>query len=81
MCNNFNKKILDEASKGYIKDDADRRHEKIHFMDEAIKAAIDGMNANEGGPFGCVVVKDGKIVGRGKIKLLQLMIPQLMQKF
>ena len=38
---------------------------KEHFMQEAVNAAIQGMNNNEGGPFGCVVVKDGKIIGRG----------------
>ncbi len=36
-----------------------------YFMNEAVNAAIKGMNANEGGPFGCVVVKNGVIVGRG----------------
>ena len=36
-----------------------------YFMNEAVKAAIKGMDANEGGPFGCVIVKDGEIIGRG----------------
>ena len=35
------------------------------FMQEAIRLAIDGVNAGRGGPFGAVVVKDGQIVGRG----------------
>jgi len=35
------------------------------FMDEAIKEAYQGISKNEGGPFGCVIVKDNKIVGRG----------------
>jgi guanine deaminase len=35
------------------------------FMREAIRLAEAGMNANEGGPFGCVIVKNGIIVGRG----------------
>ena len=34
-------------------------------MTEAVKEALKGMRNNEGGPFGCVIVKDGKIVGRG----------------
>ena len=34
-------------------------------MQEAIRLAIDGVNAGRGGPFGAVVVKDGQIVGRG----------------
>ena len=39
--------------------------EKIKFMQEAILLANEGMIANTGGPFGTVVVKDGKIIGRG----------------
>jgi tRNA(Arg) A34 adenosine deaminase TadA len=42
---------------------------KEKFMQEAVNAALKGMNNNEGGPFGCVVVKDGKIVGRGNNKV------------
>ncbi len=38
---------------------------EIEFMKEAIKTGIEGMNANSGGPFGCVVVKGDKVVGRG----------------
>jgi tRNA(Arg) A34 adenosine deaminase TadA len=36
-----------------------------YFMNEAVNAAIKGMESNEGGPFGCVIVKDGEIIGRG----------------
>ncbi len=39
------------------------------FMQEAINAALKGMDNNEGGPFGCVVVKDGKIIGKGNNKV------------
>ncbi len=35
------------------------------FMREAISLAVEKMEAGEGGPFGAVIVKDGKIVGRG----------------
>ncbi|MEM7036782.1 MAG: nucleoside deaminase [Bacteroidota bacterium] len=35
------------------------------FMMEAIRLSLEGVRAGDGGPFGCVVVKDGKIVGRG----------------
>ena len=35
------------------------------FLREAIRLAREKMEADEGGPFGAVVVKDGKIVGRG----------------
>ncbi|MBA3960324.1 MAG: nucleoside deaminase [Chthoniobacterales bacterium] len=35
------------------------------WMREAISLGREGMRANEGGPFGAVVVCSGKIVGRG----------------
>ncbi len=35
------------------------------FMKEAIEEARKGILADEGGPFGSVIVKDGEIVGRG----------------
>ena len=34
-------------------------------MREAIRISLEMMRANKGGPFGAVVVRDGKIVGRG----------------
>ena len=34
-------------------------------MREAIQLAEDGMSAGRGGPFGCVVVRRGEVVGRG----------------
>jgi len=42
---------------------------EIKFMKAAVNAALKGMDNNEGGPFGCVVVKDGEIVGRGNNKV------------
>lgn len=36
------------------------------FMREAIRLAEDGMRGGQGGPFGCVVVRRGEIVGRGQ---------------
>ncbi|WP_019990884.1 nucleoside deaminase [Rudanella lutea] len=36
-----------------------------YFMREAIRLAREGMNTGKGGPFGCIIVKDGQIVGRG----------------
>jgi tRNA(Arg) A34 adenosine deaminase TadA len=38
-------------------------HEK--FMRRAIELALKGVDENLGGPFGCVVVKDGEIIGEG----------------
>jgi tRNA(Arg) A34 adenosine deaminase TadA len=35
------------------------------FMRRAIELAQMGMDGNAGGPFGCVVVKDGEIIGEG----------------
>jgi guanine deaminase len=35
------------------------------FMREAIRLAEEGMRGGRGGPFGCVVVRDGRVVGRG----------------
>lgn len=34
-------------------------------MSEAIKEAYAGINAGDGGPFGTVILKDGKIIGKG----------------
>ena len=35
------------------------------FMREAIRLSRDGVRAGRGGPFGCVVVREGRIIGRG----------------
>ena len=35
------------------------------FLDRAIELAKEGMEENQGGPFGCVVVKNGEIIGEG----------------
>ena len=37
---------------------------KIDFMKAALKEAFSGMRKGDGGPFGAVVVKGGKIVSR-----------------
>ena len=38
-------------------------------MQEAILLSLKGMANNEGGPFGCVIVKGDEIVGRGNNKV------------
>jgi guanine deaminase len=35
------------------------------FMQRAVELARNGMANNEGGPFGCVIVKDGAIIAEG----------------
>jgi tRNA(Arg) A34 adenosine deaminase TadA len=41
------------------------------FMRMAIELANNGMEAGNGGPFGCVIVKDGKIIGQGSNMVLK----------
>jgi tRNA(Arg) A34 adenosine deaminase TadA len=49
------------------------REEK--FMSEAIKLSRNGVLNNEGGPFGCVVVKGEEIIGRGNNRVTSLNDP------
>jgi guanine deaminase len=35
------------------------------FLERAIELSREGMRAGKGGPFGCVIVKDKKIIGEG----------------
>ena len=44
--------------------------DKKKFMQEAIREAYEGINNRHGGPFGTVIVKDEKIVGRGHNRVL-----------
>lgn len=44
---------------------------KNKFMQEAINEAREGIFNQEGGPFGSVIVKDGKIVGRGHNRVVK----------
>ena len=41
----------------------------IQYMRRAIELAEKGMDSNSGGPFGAVVVKDGKIIAEGYNKV------------
>jgi len=43
--------------------------DKEKFMAEAIRLSFETMRSNEGGPFGCVIVKDGEIIARGTNKV------------
>ena len=49
--------------------------ESIELMRLAIAEAREGIHAGHGGPFGTVIVKDGKIVGRGHNCVLLLNDP------
>ena len=44
---------------------------ELFFMDEAIKLAEHGMRSGDGGPFGAVIVREGKIIGSGWNKVLK----------
>jgi guanine deaminase len=37
----------------------------LQFMRRAIELAQKGIDANDGGPFGCVIVKNGELIGEG----------------
>ena len=39
--------------------------DKLSFMQEAIRLSVSNVEEGKGGPFGAVVVKDGKIIARG----------------
>lgn len=43
----------------------------MNFMDEAVKEARHTMNLNYGGPFGAVIVKDGKIIAKASNTVLK----------
>ena len=42
----------------------------MDYMDIALEEAYEGIRAHHGGPFGCVIVKDGKIIVRGHNRVL-----------
>jgi guanine deaminase len=40
-------------------------HGNPEFMKQAIQLATDNVTSGRGGPFGCVIVKDGKVIATG----------------
>lgn len=44
-------------------------------MRRAIQLARDGMNAGEGGPFGCVIARAGGVIGEGHNRVLASLDP------
>ena len=47
----------------------------IKFMERAVELAHRGMKKNEGGPFGCVIVKNGEILAEGNNRVTFLNDP------
>ena len=45
------------------------------FMGMAFKEAFKGMTDNEGGPFGAVVVKDGRVIAKGHNRVVKTKDP------
>ena len=41
------------------------------YMKRAIEQAKKGIHAGHGGPFGCVIVKDGRVVGEGHNEVIE----------
>src|ERR1700732_5036492 len=55
--------------------DIESQEEKKQFMHEATRLAIESVEKGWGGPFGAVIVKDGKVIGRGQNRVLLTGIP------
>jgi tRNA(Arg) A34 adenosine deaminase TadA len=55
--------ILGFKNNNFVERIAMTREEK--FMQEAIRLSLVGIQQNQGGPFGCVIVKGDEIIGRG----------------
>ncbi len=47
----------------------DNRHRR--YMLEALELAKSGMECGAGGPFGCIIVKEGVVIGRGYNRVLE----------
>jgi tRNA(Arg) A34 adenosine deaminase TadA len=55
--------VMEEGLTLYIPHSQEEIDKK--FMQIAIDLAKRGMERNEGGPFGCIIVKDGQVIGTG----------------
>lgn len=66
--------VLFFAGPGCIAERSSKQPEELTasnpFMQAAISEARKGILNGDGGPFGCVIVKDGKIVGKGHNRVL-----------
>ena len=45
------------------------------YMKIAVEQAREGINSGHGGPFGCVIVKDGKVIGKGHNEVIRINDP------
>lgn len=45
------------------------------FMKKAVEEAQTGIRSGHGGPFGCVIVKDGKVIGKGHNEVVKMNDP------
>jgi len=49
--------------------------DEMSFLEKAIELSKRGMESGNGGPFGCVIVKDNKIIGEGNNRVTSLNDP------
>lgn len=56
-------------------DSTDEAAQHAHWMEEAVALARAGMRIHGGGPFGAVIVADGRLVGRGCNQVTPLLDP------
>lgn len=42
------------------------KEQQRQFMQEAIALSLENVNLSEGGPFGALIVKEGKVIAKGK---------------
>ena len=61
----------DCCAQGIIKEANNMCDNHKHFMQAAIDEAEKNLQTNDGGPFGAVIVKDGKIIARGHNEVLK----------
>lgn len=47
----------------------------MEYMGEAVRISIENVRRNEGGPFGCVIVRDGRIVASAANSVVALTDP------
>lgn len=47
-----------------------KKNNHDYFMNIAIKEALKGIKASHGGPFGCVIVKNNKVIAKSHNKVL-----------